>query len=75
MTHTERTNAVRASLQCEEQRDRHRDAPRRLHQPARPVISQADAERWKAALEEIAGAESGVWGWIAHNALYPRKAA
>lgn len=30
-----------------------------------------DRERYRLALERIARAESGVWGMIAHEALYP----
>lgn len=32
-----------------------------------------ERRRYRAALERIAEAESGVWGWIAHEALYPDR--
>jgi hypothetical protein len=36
------------------------------------VISQEEAERFKRGLQKIAGAQSGVWGRIAHEALLGR---
>lgn len=29
-------------------------------------------ERYRRALVQIADSESGVWGWIAHEALHPK---
>lgn len=33
----------------------------------------AERDRYKAALIRIADAESGRWGWIAHDALHPER--
>lgn len=35
----------------------------------------AERDRYRDALAQIAGDESGIWGRIAHEALHPRRAA
>ena len=35
------------------------------------IRREAELDRYRAALVRIADAESGVWGWIAHDALHP----
>jgi hypothetical protein len=34
---------------------------------------EAENGRYRAALRQIASAESGAWGWIAHEALHPTE--
>ena len=44
------------------------------HLEAELDAQHADRRRYRAALERIANAESGVWGWIARDALDPERA-
>lgn len=39
------------------------------------LLNTDDCDRFRSALERIAGAQSGVWGWVASDALTGRDSS
>jgi hypothetical protein len=64
----------RAAAERDRQRDRYVDAlERAAHFQEQYALAVEELERLRAALRRIADAESGHWGWIAHEALHPKE--